>query len=79
MGVKEYLQTTAIPRTECRDDPHNTIEMATLNAWVKRKQCIEKYHTFNQKGDNLLQDQFQTQILNQNLFKLSIYVDFLIV
>ena len=29
--------------------------------------CIENHYTLNQKGDNLLQDQFQTRILNQSI------------
>ena len=32
-----------------------------------------------QKGNNLLQDEFQTRILNQGLYKLQIYVSFLCV
>ena len=40
------------------------------------KLCIENHYTFNQKGDNLLQFQFQTQILNQIQYKLPSRVDF---
>ena len=39
---------------------------------IKNFDCI-----FNQKGDNLQQDQLQAQILNQNLCKLTIYINFL--
>ena len=64
------------PTNECRDKPHNITETATFHAWVKMKRCIDNHFTFNQKGDNLLQDQFKTRILNQNLYKLPICVDF---
>ena len=29
--------------------------------------CIENHYTLNQKGDNLLQDQFRTRSLNQSI------------
>ena len=62
----EYLQATATSSTECMNNPNNITETATFHAWVKKKLCIVNHYTFNQKGDNLLQDQFQT--LNQNLY-----------